>query len=135
MNILVSSAILVAVLSAAQPAASQGIGHTFFMRGSIVDISAGNTVVCIGKADGAQVNQVLDVYRVKMRPGPQKTPDAGYRRELVGHVKIDHIFSDHFAHARVSSGSPALNDIVELQRRTNDRPKVALVAKPLPYQK
>ncbi|MBL7598935.1 hypothetical protein INQ10_23140, partial [Escherichia coli] len=38
---------------AAVPAMAQGIGHSLFMRGSIVDTGSNGTVVCIGKADGA----------------------------------------------------------------------------------
>jgi hypothetical protein len=98
------------------PALAQGIGHTFFMRGSIVDADSTGTVICIGKADGAEVGQSLEVYRVKAAPGPGKGAPS-YRRDLVGHVKIDHIFDDHFAHVRVTDGKPAKNDIVELARK------------------
>src|SRR3546814_19405470 len=88
-----------AVLGAA-PTYAQGIGHSFFMRGSIVGKDTTGTVVCVGKADGATVGQVLEVYRVESTTGPSKTPGAGFRRVAVGHVKIDHIFDDHFAHVR-----------------------------------
>lgn len=100
------------------PALAQGIGHSLFMRGSIVDSDATGMVVCIGKADGATVGQVLDVYRVKTLPGPAyKGAGPFYRRELVGHVKIDHIFDDHFAHVSIADGTPKVHDIVELRRK------------------
>ena len=35
----------------ASPLLAQGIGHSLFMRGSIVDTGSNGTVVCIGKAD------------------------------------------------------------------------------------
>lgn len=101
----------------ATPTFAQGIGHTFFMRGSIVDIDATGTVVCIGKADGAQVGQKLDVYRVKIHPGPSKSPMPTYHRELIGHVTVDHIFDDHFAHVSVVDGDPSLHDVVELRKK------------------
>lgn len=101
---------------AATPALAQGIGHTFFMRGSIVETDSTGTVICIGKADGAEVGQTLEVYRAKQVPGPGKGAPS-YRRDLVGHVTIDHIFDDHFAHVRVADGKPAKHDIVELARK------------------
>lgn len=101
----------------ATPTFAQGIGHSFFMRGSIVGKDSTGTVVCVGKADGATVGQVLEVYRVETTPGPSKTPGAGFRRVAVGHVKIDHIFDDHFAHVSVADGTPAVHDIVELRKK------------------
>lgn len=99
------------------PAFATGIGHSFFMRGSIVGTDTTGTVVCVGKADGATVGQVLEVYRVKTHPGPNKSPTPTYHRELVGHVKIDHIFDEHFAHVSATDGTPAVHDIVELRRK------------------
>lgn len=100
----------------AVPAMGQGIGHTFFMRGSVVGADAQGTIVCIGKADGAEVGQKLEVYRVVTHPGPSKGVGPTYHRQLIGHVTIDHIFDDHFAHVTVADGKPAKNDIVELRK-------------------
>lgn len=116
MNKFVVATLAGLAMLTASPVVAQGIGHTFFMRGSIVEIDSTGPVICIGKADGAQVGQTLEVYRAKIVPGPQKTPPS-YRRELVGHVTIDRIFDDHFAHVRVKDGSPAKYDIVELLRK------------------
>jgi hypothetical protein len=103
---------------AAAPAFAQGIGHSFFMRGSIVETSAGNTVVCIGKADGAEVGQTLEVYRNVRHPGPvaSKGNVAPFHRKRVGQVTIDHIYDDHFAHVTIAEGKLAKNDIVELRK-------------------
>ncbi|CAM5554349.1 MULTISPECIES: hypothetical protein [Sphingomonadales] len=100
----------------ASPLFAQGIGHTWFMRGSIVDTGSNGTVVCIGKADGAEVGQKLEVYRVVTHPGPSKGVAPTYHRQLIGHVTIDHIFDDHFAHVSVADGTPAKHDIVELRK-------------------
>lgn len=106
-----------AMLGAA-PAFATGIGHSFFMRGSIVDSDSTGPVVCVGKADGATVGQVLDVYRTQVLPGSgYKGTGPAYSRELVGQVKIDHIFDEHFAHVSVADGTPAVHDIVELRRK------------------
>jgi hypothetical protein len=114
-NLLVS-ALAVGGLMLSAPVMAQGIGHTYFMRGSIVGADARGTVVCIGKADGAEVGQSLEVYRVVQHPGPSKGPGPNYHRQLIGHVQIDHIYDDHFAHVRIIDGRPARNDIVELRR-------------------
>lgn len=105
----------ISMLSAV-PAFAQGIGHTFFMRGSVVGKDAQGTIVCIGKADGAEVGQVLEVYRVIQHPGPSKGTPTPFHRQLIGKVKIDHIYDDHFAHVSVTEGAPAKNDIVELRK-------------------
>jgi hypothetical protein len=99
----------------AAPVLAQGIGHTWFMRGTVVAVDKTGTVVCIGKADGAEVGQTLDVVRAVYHPGPSKA-GTGYHRQNVGHVRIDHIFDDHFAHVTVVDGRVAKNDIVELAR-------------------
>jgi hypothetical protein len=101
---------------AASPLFAQGIGHSFFMRGSIVGTDPKGTVICIGKADGAEVGQSLEVYRVINHPGPIKGAATPFHRQRVGSVKIDHVFDDHFAHVTVVDGKPAKNDIVELRK-------------------
>lgn len=112
---LMAAVVGIAMLGAA-PVVAQGIGHTWFMRGSIVQIDSTGTVVCIGKADGAEVGQTLDVYRIVRHPGPRKSPGPDYHRQDVGEVRIDHVFDDHFAHVTIISGRVRKNDIVELQR-------------------
>lgn len=113
-------ALVGASMLAASPVLAQGIGHTFFMRGSIVDVSTSGTVVCVGKADGAEVGQVLDVYRNVANPGANSSKGGGgpapFRRVKVGQVAIDHVFDDHYAHVSVKDGKPAQHDTVELRR-------------------
>ena len=99
------------------PATAQGIGHTWLMRGSIVGSDDTGPVVCIGKADGAEVGQVLEVYRNVPVAGSSYTGTGpAFRRQAVGHVRIDHIYDDHFAHVSVTDGKPTKHDIVELRR-------------------
>ncbi|WP_426258859.1 hypothetical protein [Sphingomonas sp. DC1600-2] len=113
-----SSLVLAALaLASATPVLAQGIGHTFFMRGSIIDADASGRVVCIGRADGAAVGQVLEVYRVAPVPGaPSKGTGINYTRRLIGHVRIDRIVNEHFAHVVVTDGTPEKHDIVELKK-------------------
>jgi hypothetical protein len=68
----------------AAPAIAQGIGHTWFMRGTIVGTDKTGTVVCIGKADGAEVGQTLNVYRAVYHPGPNK----GQARPTTGRISV-----------------------------------------------
>lgn len=107
---------LAAATFAASPLLAQGLGHTFFMRGSIVGTDARGKIICLGKADGASEGEVLEVYRVTPSNGPSKGAGTGFRRDLVGHVRIDHIFDDHFVHATAVDGKPAPHDIVELKK-------------------
>lgn len=93
------------LLFGSTPLLAQGVGHTFFMRGKIVRMDAGGSVACLGKADGAQVGQILEVYH------------ASYRhRRLVGHVEVDQIFDDHYAHFQVKDGTPQKGDWITLRR-------------------
>jgi len=113
---LIAAAFLAApLMGIVQPAiAAPGIGHTFFMRGSVVDVSGKNLVVCIGRADGAEAGQVLKVYRNVSRPGPRS--GASFTRTEIGTVRIDSTLNDHFATASPLTGGVKLHDIVELER-------------------
>jgi len=109
--VLASSLVLLA-----GPVSAQGIGHGYFMRGSIISIDSKGTVVCIGSAEGAEVGQVLEVYHVSAHPGPNKTGTPLFHRQLVGHVRVDHVYDEHFAHVSVTDGHVLRSDIVELQK-------------------
>ncbi|NNM77756.1 hypothetical protein HJG53_12640 [Sphingomonas sp. ID1715] len=104
------------LLGSAHVAPAQGIGHSFFMRGSIVGLESGQGVICIGKADGAEPAQLLEVYRIEPIPGPPRTAAPAFRRKLVGHVRVEQIVDDHFARISVVNGAPRLHDIAETKR-------------------
>lgn len=111
----VTMAFATSLLAAGVPASAQGIGHTWFMRGSIVGIDYRGPVVCIGRADGAEAGQVLDVYR----PAPAylgRRHTSQYRKKLVGHVAIDQVIDGHYARVSVVDGKPKKGDVVELQK-------------------
>ena len=92
-----------------------GIGHSVFMRGTVVRAAGNDLVVCIGSADGAEPGQELTVYRVSEHPHGPKGPPS-YRRTEVGTVRIQQIIDEHFANATVTSGTVERHDIVELRR-------------------
>ena len=95
-------------------ATAAGIGHSFIMRGSVVDVTDGKPTICVGKADGAKVGQTLDVIRMTTVPGARG--GAGFRRENIGQIRISAIVDDHFATATIVKGDVAKHDIVELRK-------------------
>ncbi|CAH0498975.1 hypothetical protein [Novosphingobium sp. CECT 9465] len=113
----ISLAIASIAMLGAVPVAAASVGHSWFMRGSIVGEQAEGKVVCIGSEDGATVGQILDAYKVVQNPGPgNKGAGPTFRRERTGHVRIDHVYDAHFAHVSVVDGAPSVHDIVELRR-------------------
>ena len=98
------------------PASEGGFRHNVLMRGQVLETQDDTLVVCVGKADGAQVDQVLDVIRHKRRNRGPRDIGPRFRREAVGQVRITGLFDDHYADAEVISGSPKVNDTVELIR-------------------
>lgn len=120
MRILTTRTIAAALIMLALPvglpttATAAGIGHTFIMRGSVVDVTDGKPTICVGKADGAKVGQTLDVIRMTTLPGARG--GSGFRRENIGQIRITAIVDDHFATAAVVKGDVAKHDIVELRK-------------------
>lgn len=97
-------------------ASEGGFRHSVLMRGQVLETQAESLVVCVGRADGAQVGQVLDVVRHVRRVRRSRMGGTRYRREAVGQVRIVELFDSHYAVAEVISGSPKDNDTVELVR-------------------
>jgi hypothetical protein len=107
---------LVAPLALAACASSPTY-HRVVMQGQVLGVSNDSLTVCIGSRDGAEVGQTLDVIRhVPQSPTPKQAA-PGFRRERVGTVRIASIFDEHYAKAAVVDGHPAVNDVVELERR------------------
>lgn len=97
-------------------ASEGGFRHNVLMRGQVLEKGDETLVVCVGQADGAQVGQVLDVIRHKRRIRRSRAGGPRYRRENIGQVRIAELFDSHYAEAEVISGSPKVNDTVELIR-------------------
>lgn len=102
------------------------IGHET-MRGSIVMKFEDRAHVCIGTSDGAQVGDIMFVYRVKVdntwwlpeyqqRVPTGRTATQRYQKIKVGEVKVTEIFDEHFAAVVLISGELQSNDIVEKRR-------------------
>lgn len=115
-----SAAAALAAIMLAAPAVSlagpKALYHGWIMRGQVLSVDSGKTVLCIGARDNAKVGQELDVIRQTPVPGAKRT-EPNFRRENVGKVKITKIFDEHYSEAEVVSGDLKANDTVELERK------------------
>ena len=111
-----AAVVLLGMLAGPAFAGETSFKHEYMMRGQILEIETGNVVVCVGKKDGAEVGQVLDVVRHVPASPHAKNAGPRYRREDVGTVKITSLFDEHYATAEVVKGSPKVNDTVELEQ-------------------
>ncbi len=94
---------------------AQNVYHKYIMRGSILESSGGDVYMCIGKVDGAQAGQELDVYRIDVKPGANPKTAPKFTRVKIGKVKITEIVEEHYARAKVVSGTAPKGAIVEVQ--------------------
>jgi len=109
--------VLLMAFAASAQAGETSFRHKYLMRGQILEMDAHTLVVCVGREDGAEVGQVLDVVRhVPVMGANPKDGGPRFRRVDVGSVKVTSLFDDHYATAEVVEGSPKVNDIVELKR-------------------
>lgn len=107
---------MVLVLSLATAANAANFTHKYVMRGQVLDVQENTLVVCIGKEDGAQVGQVLNVVRHTRGPHRHKSTSPTFVRTDIGKVRITSIIDDHYANAVVVDGNVEINDSVELLR-------------------
>lgn len=114
---MMTSTLLAALLVIATGCATlESAGHKYVMRGQILEITDGMAYLCIGSADGAQVDQEYGVYKFIKSPTPNpKSVQPSYRKEETGTVKIVEIVDEHMAKAKVLSGQVETNNVVELK--------------------
>ena len=105
---------LVLSLALATAANAAEFAHKYVMRGQVLDVQANTLVVCIGKEDGAQVGQVLNVVRHERGPHQHKSATPTFVRKEIGTIRITSIVDDHYAEATVVDGNVQINDSVEL---------------------
>lgn len=91
--------------------------HKLVMQGQVLSVDGNALVVCIGKSDGAEVGQELNLVRHVRDSASPKAGGPGFRREAIGKVRIAKIFNEHYASAEVVQGSARENDMVELERK------------------
>ncbi len=95
--------------------AGNSLLHNYIMRGQVVGVEENDVILCIGSHDGAQVGQVLEVYRVVNENRFYEKGDL-FKKNYIGEVVIGSIVDDHFARASVNSGDVKMHDIVELEK-------------------
>lgn len=94
-----------------------GFYHSVFMRGQILSLDGKSGLICIGKHDNAEVGQILDVIRhTRNKSAAGKNRLKGFKRVLVGQVKVTSIVDDHYSEIEVISGDIKESDTVELKR-------------------
>jgi hypothetical protein len=91
------------------------IQHGWIMRGQILSATDDDVTICVGRRDGAAIGDEFDVQHITVVPGPPKGSPS-FKRTDAGRVRIVDLFNEHYARAHVLRGSPAVNDVVELQR-------------------
>ena len=103
----------VAVASVGGCAGGKSLQHEFVMQGQVLSTDADGIVVCVGRQDGAENGQVLNVIRhSRTTKGNPKAPP--FRREQVGQVRVVDVFDDHYAHVEVVTGKAEVGDMVVL---------------------
>jgi predicted small secreted protein len=105
-------AVVSLILLTACATMERDVHHGIFMKGSILETYDSEVYLCIGKKDGAQVGQELDVIKIISSGNPKS--GFMFRREHTGKVRISEIIDEHFAKATIISGKAEKNSIVEL---------------------
>jgi hypothetical protein len=92
--------------------------HEYIMKGQVVDMPTEDSlVVCIGTNDGAEVGQVLDVYRYTYDPAiAEGGGENPIQSSHTGRVIIEQIFNEHFARAKILEGDIEKYDTVQLNK-------------------
>lgn len=107
--------ITVAVLFMTGCASLQSVRHEYAMRGQVLEVDGPRAYVCVGKADGAEVGQVLNVQRyVRKHIG---NSSVYYDVDKTGVATVTQVVDDHFAWLTVRTGTIEKGYLVELQRR------------------
>ena len=104
------------VLAAGGCASLRRAYHNYVMRGSIVEKSADEVVICIGAKEGAAVGQELEVVEFRQEPN-KMSKGMHFEKYSVGKIRITEVFDEHFARARIVEGKAEKSDVVELGPR------------------
>ena len=115
LNKIVKVSFLVIFVGLLTACAGSQFYHENFMNGQVVDVKSNQVIVCVGNSDGAEIGQLLDVYRVEYEVGTQEGDD-GFRRVYMGELKVDAIVDKHFAKATISKGNVKKHDMVEFKK-------------------
>lgn len=115
-NFIIMSVSIVALFIMTSCASVEKAGHSYIMRGQVLESTSAGVYLCIGSADGAAVGQEYKVYKFQKMPVSAKSAQPNYKKEETGSVKITDIVDEHYAKAKVLSGDVKENYIVELHK-------------------
>lgn len=103
----------VAVASVGGCAGGKSVRHEFVMQGQVLASDTNGILVCVGRQNGAESGQILNVVRYSRTTGgnPKAPP---FRREQVGQVRIVEVVDDHYAQVTITSGQAQVGDMVVL---------------------
>lgn len=104
--------VLIGLLTAC---AGTQVVHKYFAKGQVLGIEGDEIVLCIGSSDGAEKDQILNVYRYEYSGTVAEGGDV-YDRKYVGQIKIDSIVNKHFARAKMIDGYIKKHDMAEFTR-------------------
>src|SRR3546814_471315 len=94
--------------------------HKLVMQGQVLSVDGNALVVCIGKSNGAEVGQELNLVRHVRDSAAPKAGGPGFHREAIGKVRIAEIFDAHYARAEVVQGTAKASDMVELESKRSE---------------
>lgn len=114
LNKIVKINLLLIFLGLLTACAGSQVYHENIMRGQVIGIDNDEIIVCVGRENGAQEGQELQVRRYVWE-GAVEDGDDNYRVYYIGTLKIKSVVNDHFARAVSTKGDVKKNDIVELK--------------------
>jgi len=115
-NFIIMPVSLVVLFIMTSCASIEKAGHSYIMRGQVLESTSDGVYLCIGSADGASVGQEYKAYKFLRIPVSAKSAQPNYKREETGTVKITDIVDEHYAKAKILSGEVKENYIVELRK-------------------
>ena len=95
--------------------AEPGLYHRIVMKGHLLEVSDEGIYLCVGKRDGAEAGQQLDVYRYTRDFTRNPKQGAHFRRERVGRLEVTEIVDAHYARAKALEGGLQKGDVAELE--------------------
>jgi len=94
---------------------AQNVYHKYIMRGTILEVSGAEVYLCVGKTDGASVGQEMDVFRIDTQAGKNPKSPPTFKRVKLGRVQILELVQDHYARAKLLTGSAPKGAVAEIQ--------------------
>jgi hypothetical protein len=86
------------------------------MKGEVISVTGADAVICIGYSEGANIGDLMDVYRYEYAGVKAEGEEEDFGREYIGRIKIDSIINDHFSRVSILKGDIEEGDMAELMK-------------------